>query len=382
MKYLILFCLYFLQCHMTLWSYEKGEDPKPLPDFSPLGALVIQDNGRMKPLDTFARITLMSIAQRSTLRKEPAINWLGQLMMDPQTAYSDKQFKVLNPAVIDSLGVERAADHHYSYRDLAKGFEHKRKEMEELFHKDRDVLSLVEKQRMDLYATLSMYLSISRSLSAFWPDMEVADQELATALGVTIGDSVSMAQLLRQGELLERKVRDMLDKGESVTEADSSLQQMIATMNRRMDDKHARSLHVVPSSVEEMWQSPWDLSEDLKRPELAAAFQQVVTAAYQNDVAAMEQAVTAYNGVAGHGIDTTMERLYNKWDLFYRSIYFYAFGLVFLILAIAPGWKVCNHGSPITKYDTGYMSCQPEIRVQHCNQHTHSITFSSITKTN
>ena len=255
-------------------------------------------------------------------------------MMDPQTAYSDKQFKVILPAVIDSLGVERNEDHYYSYRDLAQGFEDKRKEMEALFHRDRDELSLVEKQRVDLYSTLSLYLSISRSLTAWWPDLPVDDPELAAAIGVAAGDKVSMAQLMRHGELLERKVRAMLENDAAETEEERGLKELVAAMNNRMKDKHARALHIVPSPDEEQWVSPWDLSEDLQRPELADAMQKVVNAAYRKDGAALEQAVASYNTVAAHGLDTTLELQYNKWDLFYRSIYLYSFGLIFLIVAL------------------------------------------------
>ena len=56
----------------------------------------VQDGGRIKPLDTFARNQLLSVYGKRSLKSEnlPAIEWLLDLLVDPNTGFNQKIFNI------------------------------------------------------------------------------------------------------------------------------------------------------------------------------------------------------------------------------------------------------------------------------------------------
>ena len=75
----------------------------------------IQENGRIKPVDRFARNQLLSIYSKRTLKsnaipekynknKMLATDWLFDIALNPQNANEYKIFNIKNPEVVGSLG--------------------------------------------------------------------------------------------------------------------------------------------------------------------------------------------------------------------------------------------------------------------------------------
>ena len=65
-----------------------------LQKFDELGKITILDNGRHKPLETYARNLLLTIHHKTKIKidgkKVPAIRWLAHLMVNPNTSYERK----------------------------------------------------------------------------------------------------------------------------------------------------------------------------------------------------------------------------------------------------------------------------------------------------
>ncbi|HTU17258.1 MAG TPA: cytochrome c biogenesis protein CcsA [Gemmataceae bacterium] len=97
-----------------------------------LGSIPVVDRGRMKPLDTVARTTLMIISNRQQYKDEngamqPAIKWLLDAMTRRDTAQKLKIFRIENDQVLALLGLEaRPGSYRYAFdefgdkRDLIK----------------------------------------------------------------------------------------------------------------------------------------------------------------------------------------------------------------------------------------------------------------------
>ena len=75
-------------------------------DYSLLGRMPVQADGRLKPLDTIARNNLVLVSGKSTYRdkdtdtKFTAIEWLTRLIFDPITADKMKVFRIDHPGVL------------------------------------------------------------------------------------------------------------------------------------------------------------------------------------------------------------------------------------------------------------------------------------------
>ena len=92
-------------------------------DLTEFGKLPVLLNGRLKPLDTVARNTLLLIHHKQSLRLEngeklPAIHWMAELMFQPEQADERKVFRIHNQEVLDLLGLSQTKSKLFSLNDF------------------------------------------------------------------------------------------------------------------------------------------------------------------------------------------------------------------------------------------------------------------------
>ena len=123
---------------MALWFFGQLQPPKDKGfDFNEFVKLPVVFDGRLKPMDSLARNSLLQIHQTQTLNLEPwkgltekpktisATEWLAYVMMNSQVADAWPVFRVDNPDLITFLKLpeKSAAQHqdgkHYSWNQIA-----------------------------------------------------------------------------------------------------------------------------------------------------------------------------------------------------------------------------------------------------------------------
>ena len=140
--------------------------PSPLragPEIDPLRRIAIQDGGRVKPFDTFARET----ARRLTGAKpfgfervkglEPT-EWILAMLADPERWRNEPVVKVTHAGLRDAAGLPPGKD-LYSFQELATndGFLKAAEKVHDKLRKDREAkLDPVEREVSDLYESLSI----------------------------------------------------------------------------------------------------------------------------------------------------------------------------------------------------------------------------------
>jgi ABC-type transport system involved in cytochrome c biogenesis permease subunit len=102
-------------------------------DYNAFGNLLVQDGGRIKPLDTVARVALTVINHRQSCRDAagreiPPVKWLLEVMaltgdrLDSDIAKT-RLFRIDNPQVVQQLGLEnRPGSWRYSFAELQPKF--------------------------------------------------------------------------------------------------------------------------------------------------------------------------------------------------------------------------------------------------------------------
>ncbi|HEX3889756.1 MAG TPA: cytochrome C biogenesis protein, partial [Verrucomicrobiae bacterium] len=127
---------------MALWFFGQLQPPKDKDfAFSKFGKLPLVFDGRLKPLDSLARNSLLQIRQTQTVDLEPwkswnenpkiisATEWLANVMMNPQVADAWPVFRVDNPDLITAMKLpeKNEAQHqdgkHYSWNQIAPSFD-------------------------------------------------------------------------------------------------------------------------------------------------------------------------------------------------------------------------------------------------------------------
>src|SRR5689334_7042378 len=64
--------------------------PKEVKSLKSFAKIPILEEGRIKPLDTYARNILLRFSGRRSFEKKPAIQWLARLLFAPETTRKNK----------------------------------------------------------------------------------------------------------------------------------------------------------------------------------------------------------------------------------------------------------------------------------------------------
>ena len=293
--------------------------------------IVILEDGRKKPIDTFAQNTLKQLSGRSKLDKQSAIIWLSRLIFTPENSYDDKVFLINNPEVLSAVGSNAGRDRgRYSYRQLSDHVQKLRQLAINASRIDSSKRSIVESELIVLYNKIYIYHKLAGTFQFCFPSKDFE--------GSTFLDN-----LLRIKEIKSIKEKDV----ESLTEAEQKLLNTSHKMDQWSGYYQDQQLDIIPdlSSGEESWESPWDsVNRSYKFDESPAMnvfiIKEIVSSYRNNDQAGFNSSVIKFNNfinsISKNLTDpgkVEMEILYNKIDPFYKSEFFYGFSLLLLLFS-------------------------------------------------
>ncbi len=319
-----------------------------------LAQLPLQEGGRIKPLDTFARTHLLAFNGKQSLEELDAITWLMELVCDQHAAHERQVFDIRNPEVADALGLERREHHRYSFQELFPKLREQSDDLAKLHRRDPQERTLVENQLVELYLNTLRFHELSRVFSCLRPQIEVPPGPVAGSLGLTVGSQVSYFDLSAHNDQLRALIAGMQAHGEGDEgSAREGLVQLAHQVNQLLADQDATALAVIPpppGSSQELWASPWELMGDRGSlaPSQIAALEawQGLLAAYAASSGAIEervaQARAAVASAHPHDFDPgrlSIEVGYNRAQLYYKSIALYiaAFLLIITSWLFKPG---------------------------------------------
>jgi len=134
-------------------------------DFNNFKKIPVLDNGRIKPLDTFARSLLTQFSGKDHYEKQEAAAWLAVLFFDPDSTLNDKIFLINNPDIAVALGITPQQDRRYTPGQLQQAY-HRLPQLqqaaEKIPEKDR---SLAENEIMRIFDNINLYTDLSHSLA-------------------------------------------------------------------------------------------------------------------------------------------------------------------------------------------------------------------------
>lgn len=173
---------------LVLYGYA-ARTPKPADDGFDLyafGQLPVLEKGRVKPLDTLARNTLRSVANRETFKDQkgktqPAIRWFLDFVTDredPRGLEKDGRplvladeyevFRIENDDVMNLLGLERRPSLRFSVNELSKKIQEFEKQVEnarQRGEKKAETLSPYERKLIELDQRIRAYTLVKFAFS-------------------------------------------------------------------------------------------------------------------------------------------------------------------------------------------------------------------------
>ena len=174
--------------------------------FGEFGKLPLVFNGRLKPMDSLARSSLLQIREKQTLNTEPwkawnekpkiipATEWLVNVMMNPDVADAWPVFRVDNPDLIALLKLpakdlaQQQDGKHFSWDQIARALEQFDQESKRIGKIKAEQRNVYERAAVKMRERLMLYMQLKNTVQPAdaqnWM-MELADYESLIPAGVT-----------------------------------------------------------------------------------------------------------------------------------------------------------------------------------------------------
>ena len=179
--------------------------PKGVKSLSVLESFAILQDGRVKPLDTFARNILIQFSGHSTFNRQPALHWLARLLLAPETTRDDKIFLINNPEILTALGVEPEKKRRYNFNQLEKGYPKLLELAQAVNGIEQKKRTPAENEILRVEENLRLYAKLSQNFSFVFPhpDFTVTNLEIIRQLKLSAEQSqYSFLDIASRADLL------------------------------------------------------------------------------------------------------------------------------------------------------------------------------------
>jgi len=223
----------------------------------------VLSEGRLKPLDTYARNLLIQFSGRDTYDRQEAITWLARLLFSPDATRDDKVFLINNPDIAQALDIPVDAHRRYSPGQLQKAY----KKLGELAMAARNIpekeRSIVETEILRVFENINLYADLSRSMAFAYPhaDFTITAQATKTRLGLPAEQNqFSFVDVALKADTINAMTKGLENKSPSQFSADETeIMRVVQGLFQWSNTYKDLPLAVVPSGQSSgAWVSPWD----------------------------------------------------------------------------------------------------------------------------
>ena len=324
----------------------------------------IQESGRIKPLDTFARNNLLSFYGKRSLKHEDlsAVKWLVTLFTNTDSVFNKDVFNIDNPEIVYTLNLEWKNNYHkYNYQEILEGIRSQEEYFSSLASKTEEELTPKEIDFIDIYNKVVIFNELSRSLTCLLPAIRVEDSDIAQSLNIKKGEVVSYYFFIRNIDKFGNLVKGYINKDkEDWTDSDFSLSSLLFVLEQIEQDSFSNRFKIIPPDPYDensSWLSPWEILINKKMTEnqsdLLLYLEQYIYSIINSDEGLMIESISNYKQVLSQMYNINIDVLdrevwYNKADLLYIVIFLYL--IAFLSICISWLFK------PNVFYNLGYAS--------------------------
>jgi ABC-type transport system involved in cytochrome c biogenesis permease subunit len=309
----------------VLYVGSKAIPPSDGPlDLRAAGAIPVVDGGRIKPLDSLARSTLIIISGRQTVadadggNRQPAISWLLDVMAEGDSpnsaAAKTKVFRIENDQLLKLFDLPlRPSFYRYSLDEIGKHYAEFKREAERVakLKRDKAPLDLFDRKVWQLWEHLGLYFELAEHEKPLAVPPETADDDWRTLADIEsdVKDRV--------GEKLRAEL-----KRQGLTPDNMTREQQAALFRQFSQEQTATSRRVSPAAV------AW--------AELLAAYRAAREPGAREAAARFNEAVASYDQHLAYVSDrdrtrARVEQIFNRVEPFYHCTILYV--IAFLLAA-------------------------------------------------
>ena len=294
---------------------ETSESWKTLP---------ILHQGRIKPLDSFARVMLKDFSGKETTSEYAAADWLALSIFDPANAINTPVFKIFTP---EKLGLPNKENKLYSYNDVAEVIQNKSSVIQTLLQLPQDKIEAEQQNLLALHEKFILYTQILRSLTFLIP---------------LHSEDITFDNYKIQQEEIQKKAQALVKKKGSDFNKYTDEEKKLAALAFQfgvIDQASQNNIlfRIIPDQWDNKkagWSSPWAALQAQKTPakslEYISLWQKMSAAYLENNNKEWEM----HAGLALGKFETAKlktEKIYNKLHLIQIAEIFYLLSFSFLV---------------------------------------------------
>ena len=316
----------------------------------------IQEEGRIKPLDTFAKNQLLRISGKRTLSDSDlsSTDWLfGVLASDPKVL-SIPVFYIVNPEVVYALGLEMKDGRRYTFKEISNSIDLELDMLEKINRKEEEDRDLVEQQLLQIYFNAIQFKILQSEFSCLTPTIPINNDVIADRIGVNAGEKVSYYKFARNLENMTDLIANVDPPTQtnmsSWSSADSAFYenaQLLQTINE--SSFGSNTLKIIPSASShhgDEWMSPWEIVNFGKLKtnsysNLLISLEDYIESRYNNNQIDMDKSIKDYQTILYEMTSNIpsesmlkRETWYNQANLFTYSIIFYIISFILISFSL------------------------------------------------
>jgi ABC-type transport system involved in cytochrome c biogenesis permease subunit len=241
------------------------KDNKAAVAIKALASITVLENGRKKPIDTYARNKLLQFSGKRRVGGKSALEWMAGLLFNPAEVDHDKVFLINNPELAQTLGIPPQRHRRYSYTALSEAADALTRYYGHALKTATQYRSTFEKEIIRIFGNLTEYRSLAATMSFIEPNaiFHVTPSDSITGLPrlfTAPQKYPSFLDMLSQGPYLSTQMKRIQKlPADSTTPADKIVLALTRTMFEINKSATNTIPHIIPtiSNGEEIWMSPW-----------------------------------------------------------------------------------------------------------------------------
>ena len=338
-------------------------------DFS-FSHIPIQEDGRIKPLDSFARNQLLKFYGKTSLAiyendekfKINAIDWLVPILIQDINTLNVPIFKIENPDVVEAINLNWREKSTYTYNEVNDGLNYvddfidNISLIKSLRSEKRENLELIDRQLVDLSLKRDLFNELYHSASFLIPSIYIDNTNIAKLLQINNNQLISYAHLIikinnlyqniekrsiqEKNNLFQRLGPDFENNPELLSNFILDLLLEEINFDNLLYQSTILKIFPVNDNSNE-WLSPNTLVEN----NLISEYKNLVIPienifkSYISQRPMNQRSIKNYQSIISNDYDVNTKLLvrevnYNKASLFYWSLIFYILSLISLVTLI------------------------------------------------
>jgi ABC-type transport system involved in cytochrome c biogenesis permease subunit len=331
---------------MAVWFLSSLRAPKEKDfHFQEFGRLPLLFNGRLQPMDSLARNSLLQIREKQEANLEPwkahtahpkiipAIEWLATVMMNPDVADTWQVFRIDNPQLQSLLKLPdkdqpKQDGKHYSWTQIQPSLDAMQEQTARISKREADKISdpskrdAFEKAVMKLHERLVLYMRLKNTLqpqdARDWPK-ELAEYEASAPAGIAAVRAQQVGE--KHDESLYEKFLNEVQRFDTMARFEPPL--------------------LVPTNERGNWTSGETVGEALlnvargkRLPNAVRAYAAISGAFRKGDAAEFNKQVVSYRQSVSADypralVKADREHFFNRMQAFYKAMVIYVLAFLF-----------------------------------------------------